>query len=86
MRRRDLRDAAVRVLKSTCFMGSPPATSPTSAQGQAELHAAAGACALTKIQDAIDGGDLECGHSGADHALCDLLRTIGYSHVIEAYG
>lgn len=74
------------MLKSTYFVGSPPATSSTGAQRQAELQASAVACALAKIRDAVDGGDLECGNLGADHALCDLLRTRGYSHVVEAYG
>ena len=80
----DSRDAAVRLLKSASFVGGPAATSPASAQAQAKLHAAA--YALAKIEDAIDGGGLECGHLGADQALCDLLRTTGYSHVVEAYG
>jgi hypothetical protein len=45
--------------------------------------------ALAKLRECAapdeDGMDVESAHSAADDVLCDLLRALGYTDVVEAW-
>ena len=41
--------------------------------------------ALSKLKELVGSRDIECAHAYADDVLCDLLKSLGYQDVVEAY-
>ena len=41
--------------------------------------------AIVKLRDAQDNGDMEIAHADADDILCSLLKSLGYTEVVEEY-
>lgn len=41
--------------------------------------------ALQELKELKDSGDPESAHGRADDVLCNLLKTLGYKDVVEAY-
>lgn len=41
--------------------------------------------ALEELKELEDSGDPESSHGRADDVLCDLLKSLGYTDVVEAY-
>ena len=33
----------------------------------------------------VDNSDLECAHSNADDALCELLKGLGFTEIVDIY-
>jgi len=42
--------------------------------------------AIKRLVECQNNGDTELAHSSADDVLCELLQTLGYSDVVEAWG
>lgn len=41
--------------------------------------------AIANLQDLINSGDTEIAHSNADDILCQLLISLGYQDVVDAW-
>lgn len=41
--------------------------------------------AIKKLKMEQSNGDTEMAHSNADDVLCELLRSLGYSDVVDEY-
>jgi hypothetical protein len=41
--------------------------------------------ALAELTEAQANGDIEVAHATADRVLCDLLESLGFADVVEAY-
>lgn len=41
--------------------------------------------ALQKLEDCVNSDDPAVAHREADEVLCELLRTLGYADVVDAY-
>ena len=41
--------------------------------------------AIAQFKELQTSGDTEAAHSDADDVLCELLKSLGYEDVVEAY-